>query len=128
MAGSERPREGPGSAARADLTPAGRAATGAEGGGGRGPQATPRPGPAPPEPSSLARGDFGALATSPGRPLRCVRLCLRPQAGLHPPPPPPVTSWKSLPQPTPFSTLGPKLPVGRASPGLEPEAAQTLTL
>lgn len=34
----------------------------------------------------LALGDFGALAASPGRPLRCVRLCLRPQAGLHPPP------------------------------------------
>lgn len=46
MAGSESPREGPGSAARSGRTPAGLAAAGAEGGGGTRPQAPP--GPAPP--------------------------------------------------------------------------------
>lgn len=108
MAGSESPREGPGSAARSGRTPAGLAAAGAEGGGGTRPQAPPRP--APPRPSFFARSD---VCEPPLRvaPPRCVRLRLRLRNGLRPRSP---AGSPSL-HPPPFSTLGPQLPVGSAS-------------
>lgn len=60
MVGSQRPKEGSGSAAHSGRTPAGLAAEGAEGGGGTRPQAPPGPGPAPSRPSFFALRDFCA--------------------------------------------------------------------